>query len=354
MAFQKAKAEQAYLKMLFYGPPGSGKTLTALLVAEGLAANSGKRVAVVDTERGTDFYAQPVKERRVHPAAFDFDAAYTRSVSAVLEEVRGLDVKRYGVVVIDSLTHVWEAAQAAFEGRKNKAGQLPFGLWPKVKKPYKDLLHLLLNLPLHVVWCARQKAEYGESEDGGEKKLVGFAPSAERDSTYEPHFAARFEAARPKGAKQAVHVCHVEKDRSGVLAGRTVEWPSFDTLALPLLGLLGDRQAQLADDEETAAADAEAFAHEERERAKASALRRDQFAARMRAARTYAELNAVAAEVKAAAKGMLPEDVQAVRDVYAEAREKVTPAGTNGKPPPPASAPAADNRPAGKGDAWEG
>jgi Cdc6-like AAA superfamily ATPase len=41
--FRKAKAEQAALKMGVYGPPGSGKTFTSLLLAEGLGKVSGKR-----------------------------------------------------------------------------------------------------------------------------------------------------------------------------------------------------------------------------------------------------------------------------------------------------------------------
>jgi pantothenate kinase-related protein Tda10 len=56
--FRKAKGEQAAIKMGLYGPPGSGKTFTSLLIAEGLAAITGKRIAYVDTERGTDFYSQ--------------------------------------------------------------------------------------------------------------------------------------------------------------------------------------------------------------------------------------------------------------------------------------------------------
>ena len=43
--FRKAKAEQAAIKMGLYGPPGAGKTFTALLIAEGLARLSGKRIA---------------------------------------------------------------------------------------------------------------------------------------------------------------------------------------------------------------------------------------------------------------------------------------------------------------------
>src|SRR5690348_3740569 len=108
--FRKAKAEQAALKMGLYGPPGSGKTFTALLLAEGLSGVSKKRVAYVDTEHGTDFYCQEVKTRAVHPQAFDFDAIYTRSITEVLAAVRGLDTTMHGVIVLDSVTHFWEAA----------------------------------------------------------------------------------------------------------------------------------------------------------------------------------------------------------------------------------------------------
>ena len=89
--FRKAKAEQAAIKLGMYGPSGSGKTFTALLIAEGLAKLTGKRVAYVDTERGTDFYCQEVKSRKVHPKAFDFDALYSRSITDVITGVQSLD-----------------------------------------------------------------------------------------------------------------------------------------------------------------------------------------------------------------------------------------------------------------------
>lgn len=127
--FRKAKAEQAALKMGLYGAPGSGKTFTSLLIAEGLADLTKKRVAYVDTEHGTDFYCQAVADRGVHPEAFDFDAIYTRSLTETIEETKKLDPKEHGVVVVDSFTHLWEAAQAAYSGNVNRAGQIPFHAW---------------------------------------------------------------------------------------------------------------------------------------------------------------------------------------------------------------------------------
>ena len=62
-AFTKPRPLKAALKIALYGPAGSGKTFTSLLVAEGLARQAGRRVAVCDTEQGTAFYGQAVPQR---------------------------------------------------------------------------------------------------------------------------------------------------------------------------------------------------------------------------------------------------------------------------------------------------
>ena len=135
--FQKPQAHKAALKMAMYGPAGSGKTFTALLVAEGLARQTGKRIAYVDTEYGTAFYGQAVAERGVHPQAFDFDVLYTKSITQALDAVRGLDHTTHGALVIDSISHIWDAAITAYTGKRTKAGTVPLHAWGAIKKPYK-------------------------------------------------------------------------------------------------------------------------------------------------------------------------------------------------------------------------
>src|SRR5271166_119437 len=100
--FTKPTSLKAALKLALYGPAGSGKTFTALLLAEGLARQSGRRVAVLDTEQGTAFYSQAVPRRAAHPEAFDFDVLHTRSVTETLGALHALDPATYGVVIIDS------------------------------------------------------------------------------------------------------------------------------------------------------------------------------------------------------------------------------------------------------------
>jgi hypothetical protein len=322
--FRKAQPRQAFLKMGLYGLPGSGKTFTSLLIAEGLAHATGRRVAFVDTEHGTDFYARAVPSRKAHPAAFEFDALYTRSITEISAEVKDLDPGRYGVLVIDSITHVWEACRLAYEGRKTKAGTIPLYTWGQIKKPYKDLIAFLLSAPFHVLICGRQGNEYAEDEESGELKCVGVNMRSEGETPYEPHILIRMEAEKIRGKKEAIITAFAEKDRTGVLAGRKIERPSFENLARPLLGLLGGTQARVPTDDEVGAADAEALAEQELRRAEASRQRLEEFAAELALARTEQDVEAVSACITPDIKlQMRPADVSALRENYLQAKRRV-------------------------------
>lgn len=251
VTFTKAAPQQAKLKIGIYGPPGSGKTFTALLIAEGLAKVDGKRVAFVDTERGTDFYCQNIPSREVHPEAFDFDAIYTRSLSDVLKAVRSLDTAVYGVVVIDSISHIWDAAIEAFEGAKTTKGTIKMQDWGSIKKPYKDLIRTLLDSPLHVLILGRQKNIF-ENDASGEMKKVGVGMRAEGETEYEPHICVRMEQKKGDKAPYAVF----EKDRTGIRAGQTVPSPTFKTFE-PMLAYLGTTQAKSEDPDDVAMRDSE-------------------------------------------------------------------------------------------------
>jgi hypothetical protein len=261
--FRKAKAEQAALKIGLYGPPGSGKTLTALLCAEGLAKITGKRIAFVDTERGTDFYCNAVPERRVHPDGFDFDAIYTRSIMEASEAVYSLKPETHSVLVIDSITHIWEACQSAYCGKRTKVGTLPIHAWSQIKKPYKDLMNYLLSSPLHVFICGRQGNEFATDEDTEEMKKIGVKMKAEGETPYEPHVLIRMEQVRNSEGGFVLRAIP-EKDRSGTLTGRVItliDEPGFTyrELIQPQLRLLGRTQAKIQSDDEAAAVDAESI-----------------------------------------------------------------------------------------------
>jgi hypothetical protein len=315
--FSKPTSLKAALKLALYGPAGSGKTFTALLLAEGLSRQCGRRVAVLDTEQGTAFYSQAVPTRKAHPQAFNFDVLHTRSVTEALSALHGLDPAEYGVIIVDSISHLWDACRNAYMGKLTKHGGIPLHAWSAIKKPYRELMNLLLSLPVHVIFCGRQGIDYGEDEGTGELKQVGFRLRAEGETGYEPDILVRLESHKADRRKPAVIMAHIEKDRTGVLAGATIEWPTFDKLAKPLLGLLGTKHAPVPTDDEVALRDGEALERREEQRRDQSAELATDYAGRIAEADTTEQLRKVGGQLTAEVKARLTaHDLERVRRLY--------------------------------------
>jgi hypothetical protein len=321
--FRKAKAEQAALKVGLYGLSGSGKTFTSLLLAEGLAKLTKKRIAYVDTERGTDFYCKEIPERKLHPQAFDFDALYTKSITEVIDAVKGLSPAEYSVIVIDSITHIWEAARLAYSGKETSIGTIPFHAWAKIKKPYKELINLLLSSPLHVFFCGRQGNEFETDEESGELKKVGVKMKAEGETPYEPHILMRMEAVKDQKGNYAI-TAFAEKDRTGILAGKTISWPNYDNIVKPLLSALGDKQAKIQDDDETGQQDAEALMEQEKKRIDESVKIMSRFMAHLDLCDTKEMIDALAKELTTEIKKQLTtNDATALREKWIATQDRV-------------------------------
>lgn len=334
--FRKAKAEQAALKLGMYGPPGSGKTMTSLMLGEGLGKVCGKRVALIDTEHGSDFYCQAVASRAVHPEAFDFDALYTKSITEMLAAIKGLKPDEHGVVIVDSMTHVWESCKAAYSGRTTSIGTIPMQAWGKIKKPYKELMALLLSSPMHVIICGRQAVEYETDEETEELKAIGVKFRGEGETAYEPHILLRMESIKPKKTNEvATIIAYAEKDRTGVLSGRSFMNPTFDTICRPLLPLLGDKQAHVATEGETGNIDAEELTKQDAEREQVSAQTLKDYSARLTLAKSKDELKAIGKEITPKLKAsMLPADVASLREKYQERETEIGRAPATEATPP--------------------
>jgi AAA domain len=315
--FTKPTSLKSALKLAVYGAAGSGKTFTALLLSEGLARQSGRRVAVLDTEQGTAFYSQAVTSRKAHPQAFDFDVLHSRSVTEALSALHALDPAEYGVIIVDSISHLWDACRNAYAGKLTKHGGIPLHAWATIKRPYREMMNLLLSLPVHVILCGRQGIDYGEDEGTGELKQVGFRLRAEGETGYEPDVLIRLESHKTNRRQAATILAHVEKDRTGVLAGATIEWPNFDKIAKPLLGLLGTKHAGVPSDDEVAMRDSEALERQEEERLQRSADLATDYAARIAEAGTTEELRHVAGQLTAEVKAkLIADDLERVRRLY--------------------------------------
>lgn len=324
MPFAKAEPKQARVKIGMYGPPGSGKTMTALLWAEGIAEFRGKRIAFVDTERGTDFYAQTIPDREVHPDAFDFDALYTRSLSETLDCVLNLDPNEHGVIVIDSITHMWDAAVQAYEGKLTANETIPINAWGTIKRPYKALVKFLMDCPMDVIIIGRQKTIF--KTVNGQMEYAGVGMRAEGETQFEPHINLRLENVVSKSdSTKSMSMVYVEKDRSGIL-GKTLRNSTFADVA-PLLKYLGAEQGSTElDEEERLAKDGELFdqakAADDKKLAKSAELF-SELHSKLSVCTTMDELAQVGATIKKQKRYLVDKHKAALRVTYEELRSRI-------------------------------
>lgn len=101
-------------RLALAGPPGAGKTWTALVVATELAA--GSDVLVIDTERrSASLYADAFRFKTIRWSP-PFDP---RELAQVIGEVGG----GFGVVTVDSLSHFWAGDGRDVGHRRPRRGE---------------------------------------------------------------------------------------------------------------------------------------------------------------------------------------------------------------------------------------
>src|SRR5258705_441296 len=101
MEIRKAQKSKSKLRIGLSGTSGSGKTYSALLLANGLVGDWTK-VCVIDTEQGSADLYEGLGDYLVITLTAPF--APEKYVEAIhMAEQAGM-----GAVIIDSVTHVWK------------------------------------------------------------------------------------------------------------------------------------------------------------------------------------------------------------------------------------------------------
>lgn len=183
--FQIKKAERKgiFARIALDGPTGSGKTYSALSLAQGLKEN--KRILVIDTERSSaDRYADD----------FDFDKIDMpdHNPETYIEALASVDPQVYGVVIVDSLSHAWMGKDGALEQVDRAAARSQsknsFFAWRDVTPLHNRLVDALLTSQFHLIVTMRSKMAYEiiENEKGKKEPVrMGLAPVQREGVEYE-------------------------------------------------------------------------------------------------------------------------------------------------------------------------
>ena len=172
-SFQKATKENIKLRMALYGPPGCGKTYTALQLASCL----GKRIGLIDTEHGSS---------RKYANLFDFKVLELSKFgpSQYYNAIESAEESGFDYLIIDSLSHAWYAELDVVGSDVRN--------WAKVRPIERQLWDKIISSSCHIIATMRSKIEYeyGATEISGKQKMtsvrkIGTAPIQKEGSEYE-------------------------------------------------------------------------------------------------------------------------------------------------------------------------
>jgi hypothetical protein len=179
-SFKKATKQQARLRMAIDGPSGSGKTMTSLILAQRL----GRKVALIDTERGSaSKYAE----------LFEFDVLELDEFSPqnYIEGIKAAAQAGYDVLIVDSLSHAWSGKGGILEQHdaavRRQKTENSFTAWREVTPLHNALIDAILQAPMHVIATMRSKMDYVQTTENGKTvvKKVGMAPVQRDGVEYE-------------------------------------------------------------------------------------------------------------------------------------------------------------------------
>lgn len=234
-----ARKEQLKLKMAIDGPTGTGKTFTALSIAEAIATYGNRIVCGLDTEgRKMLLYADRFVFK--HKVLTSFSPKnYTEAVHSA--EDLGADV-----LVIDSLSHAWRGKGGALEqvdavkgsgGEKNS-----YTAWKGVTPLQNEMIEAINQSNIHIIVTMRSEMSY-ILEANAQGKMVprrmGLAPVQRKDVEYEFDVIADMDQD---------HILTVTKTRCYELDQFQVERPNgieFAQIVMPWLNA-GIRPAEMA------------------------------------------------------------------------------------------------------------
>lgn len=171
--FSKATKVNSFLKLGLAGPPGSGKSYSALNIATRL---SEKRVAVIDAELGA-------ASKYAH--LFDFDVCELtlddndRDIDKPFSPQRYIEVIKaayesglYDVLIIDGISPEWDDAGGCLQWvdqitRNNDTRSA----WKVVTPAHKNFINYILRVRMHVICTMLAKKEIVVEKDAHGKSI---------------------------------------------------------------------------------------------------------------------------------------------------------------------------------------
>lgn len=181
-----AQKEDTPALITLWGGTGSGKTLSALKLARGLAGPDGM-IMVADTEnKRALFYAEESAPWHHVDLQPPFTPAKYEAAAKWMQH------KGAKVIIVDSQSHVWQGEGGVLEmaDRNSAKGQMK---WKDPKLSHQRMMNALCRSRCHMIFCCRQKEVMKTVRIDGKDQYVfdKFSPIVEKNFIFEQTVALR-------------------------------------------------------------------------------------------------------------------------------------------------------------------
>lgn len=161
---RRATRKAAKLRLALDGIAGSGKTMSALLIASGI----GGKIVLIDTENGSgDLYSDIIPYDVV-----PMKAPY--SPERYIKIIKRMEELGYDVIIIDSLSHAWAGSGGALEKQQNvtKRTGNSYTAWAEITPLQNQLIDTIIQSSAHVIVTMRTKMEHAIETDISGKTTI--------------------------------------------------------------------------------------------------------------------------------------------------------------------------------------
>jgi hypothetical protein len=171
-AIPAARSEEPLLLGMI-GPPGGGKTLSALKLAKGIQSVRGGDIVVLDTEGGRS---------RKYSDLIPFNIVEITNARSenLLAAINAQLANNPAAIIVDSLSDEHESYLEWHDEMVPRMGNNEWAAWAKPKAARKKLISGILKIKTPLIFTFRAREKTKQENDGGKKKVVniGWQPVA--------------------------------------------------------------------------------------------------------------------------------------------------------------------------------
>ena len=245
--FSELGNTKPFFKAGLEGFAGSGKSYTSAEIAIGLhkRIKSKKPVVWFDTERASKFLKPTFDKAKIKVLVKE-----SRSMADLKETMERCRQGLTDVMIIDSISHVWENFLQAYKRKKGNRTFISFEDWGIIKPTWKlEFSDPFVNDPYHIIMCGRAGFEYEEefNEEKQKRELhkSGIKMRAETETAYEPDILVlmeRVENVLDRKKREIYREATVVKSRDPQLDGKVFRNPTFEDFQSAIDLILKDPQ----------------------------------------------------------------------------------------------------------------